>query len=124
MIHVINIAKEDYSFSPNYYYIGRDKTSNVLGNPYTYLEKKTLATYKCKSLEEALNGYNMYFDSMYGNNIAFTKIIDEIYEKYKNGEDVFLGCWCDNEEKCHGGIIKKKLQQRLIKEKIKAYKNG
>ena len=35
MIHVINISKEDYSFSPNYYYyyyyyIGRSNLGNIL----------------------------------------------------------------------------------------------
>lgn len=123
MIHVINIAKEDYSFSPNYYYIGRSKTGNVLGNPYSHLpSERCLAIYRCKSVEEAVNNYSIYFDAMYGHNMEFTKIVDEIYEKYKNGEEIYLGCWCNDENKCHGGVIKKKLQQRLIKEKIREHK--
>ena len=122
MIHVINISKEDYSFSPNYYYIGRDKFGNVLSNPYTHLDlNKTIALYKCSSREEAVKNYEIYFDAMYGSNIEFTKIIDEIYEKYKNGEEVFLGCWCDQNKPCHGQVIAKKLQERLIKEKLKKH---
>ena len=120
MIHVINISKEDYSFSPNYYYIGRSKTGNILGNPYTHLDvEKTTAFYQCKDRDEAINSYDTYFDAKYGHNKEFTQAIDEIYEKYKKGEEIYLGCWCSDENKCHGGIIKKKLEQRLIKEKLK-----
>ncbi len=124
MIHVINISKEDYSFSPNYYYIGRSNLGNILGNPYSYLpSERTIALYKCSSREEAVNSYEKYFDAMYGNNIEFTKIIDEIYEKYKNGEEVFLGCWC-HPKLCHGDVIKQKLEQRLVKEKLKEHERN
>ena len=122
MIHIINVSKEDYSFSPNYYYIGRSNLGNILGNPYTHLPKETtIALYQCNSREEAISKYADYFDTMYGHNIEFTKAIDEIYEKYKNGEEVFLGCWC-KPKLCHGDIIAKKLQERLIKERIKEHK--
>ena len=47
--------------------------------------------------------------------------IDEIYEKYKNGETIYLECYCAPLP-CHGDIIVKKLQQRLLKEKIKEAK--
>lgn len=119
MIHVINISKEDYSFSDNYYYIGRP---SILENPYTHLPlKNTRALYQCKSREESISKYNDYFDTMYGHNIEYTKLIDEIYEKYKNGEEIYLGCWC-HPLSCHGDIIKQKLEQKLIKEKIKNLK--
>lgn len=124
MIHVINVSKEDFSFSPNYYYIGRSNLGNILGNPYTHLPKETtIALYQCNSREEAVSKYADYFDTMYGHNIEFTKAIDEIYEKYKNGEEVFLGCWC-KPKSCHGDIIKQKLEQRLIKEKLEEYKRN
>ena len=128
MIHVINRSKEDYSFSPNYYYIGRSNLGNILGNilgnPYSHLpSERTIALYKCSSREEAVKNYEIYFDAMYGSNIEFTKIIDEIYEKYKNGEEVFLGCWC-HPKLCHGDVIKQKLEQRLIKEKLKEHERN
>ena len=119
MIHVLNISKEEHPTN-NYYYIGRNKfNTNILGNPYTHLDlEKTKAIYQCKDRDEAVSNYAIYFDAMYGHNIEFTKIIDEIYEKYKNGEEVYLGCWC-SPKSCHGDVIRQKLQQRLIKEKIK-----
>ena len=54
---------------------------------------------------------------MYGKNIEFTKTIDEIYMKYRQGEDIYLGCYCAPGP-CHGDIIANKLQARVIKEKI------
>ena len=58
------------------------------------------------------------------------KVVDEIYEKYKCGEIVYLACWCkkysvydtnykkDFENSCHGDVIVDKLRKRLLKEKI------
>ena len=121
MIYVYNRNVEDFSVMDNNYPIYRG--ISILGNPYTHLPVKgTKAMFQCKTREEAIEKYDKYFDIMYGNNIEFTKIIDEMYEKYKNGEDLFLECYC-KPQPCHGDIIAKKLQQRLIKEKYKTYKN-
>ena len=121
MIYVYNRNVEDFSVMDNNYPIYRG--ISILGNPYTHLPvKDTKAMFQCKTREEAIEKYDKYFDIMYGNNIEFTKIIDEMYEKYKNGEDLFLECYC-KPQPCHGDIIAKKLQQRLIKEKYKTYKN-
>lgn len=115
-IHVYNRNKEDFSVHPNNYYIGR---GGILGNPYSHLpEDKTKALYKCKDRDEAIDKYSSYFDLMYGSNKEFKSIIDEIYEKYKNGEDIFLECYCVP-NRCHGHVIAEKLQKRLIKEKFK-----
>ena len=121
MIYVYNREKEDYSMLDNNYPIYRGVS--ILGNPYTHLPvKDTKAMFQCKTREEAIEKYDKYFDIMYGNNIEFTKIIDEMYEKYKNGEDIYLGCFC-KPQLCHGDIIAKKLQEMFIKEKYKTYKN-
>lgn len=106
----------------NCYYIGR---GSILGNPYTHLPlEKTMALYKCRTREESIQRYSSYFDLMYGHNIPYTNLIDEIYEKYKNGEEVYLGCYCPDENSCHGGVIKKKLEQRLFKEKLEKIKGN
>ncbi len=47
---------------------------------------------------------------------SFKNEFNKIYEKYKNGEDVYLGCFC-KPLKCHGDIIAKELQKKLIMEK-------
>ena len=126
MIYIYDRNVEDFSALENNYPIYRGVS--ILGNPYTHLPvKDTKAMFQCKTKEEAIEKYDKYFDIMYGNNIEFTKIIDEMYEKYKNGEDIYLECFCgkgkNGEKKCHGEVIEEKLQKRLIKEKYKIYKN-
>ena len=115
-IIVYNRAKEDFSNNPNNYPIYRG--GSVLGNPYTDKPLSgTMAIFQAKTREEAIEKYEDYFDIQYGHNIEFTKVIDEIYEKYKNGETVYLECYC-HPLPCHGDVIVKKLRQRLLKEKI------
>lgn len=125
MIYVYDRNVEDFSALENNYPIYRG--ASILGNPYTHLPfKGTKAMFQCKTREEAIEKYDKYFDIMYGNNIEFTKIIDEMYEKYKNGEDIYLECYCgkgkNGEKKCHGEVIEEKLQKRLIKEKYEEHR--
>ena len=122
MIIVYNRGKEDHTMHPNNYPIYRG--GSVLGNPYTDKPLKgTLAVFKAKNREEAIEKYDTYFDTQYGRNREFTAVIDEIYEKYKNGETIYLECYC-HPLPCHGDVIVKKLQQRLLKEKIKEAKEN
>ena len=117
MIYVYNREKEDYSMLDNNYPIYRGVS--ILGNPYTHLPvKDTKAMYQCKTREEAIEKYDKYFDIMYGGNAEFTRVVDEMYEKYKNGENLFLECCC-KPQPCHGDIIAKKLQERFIREKFR-----
>jgi hypothetical protein len=119
-IIVYNRNNEDYSSHPNNYPIYRG--GSVLGNPFTHKPLSgTLAMYHVKSREEAIKNYSGYFDIQYECNKEFRAIIDEIFEKYKNGEDIYLECYC-HPLPCHGDIIVKKLQKRLLKEKISEVK--
>jgi hypothetical protein len=95
---------------------------SILSNPYSHIkDKKTLAMFVVKTRDEAIDRYEGYFDRMYRGNAPFKYLIDEIYEKYKRGEDVYLECYC-KPERCHGDIIKEKLEKRLMKERIKEAK--
>jgi hypothetical protein len=117
-IHVYNKKNEEHTGRLNFY-IGR---GSVLGNPYTYIkDKQTKAKYVVKDRDTAIAMYSKYFDVMYGTNIPFTKAVDQIYNAYKSGEDVWLECYC-KPLPCHGDIIAKKLMQRLVKEKINGKK--
>lgn len=122
-IEVINITKEDKSLEDGFFYIGRSKKfSSPLGNPFTHKGKRTsIAKLSFPTAEQAIEAYEMYFDKMYGMNKEFTEAFDEIYEFYKNGGDVYLGCFC-KPGPCHGDVIAKKLQQKLIKEKMEEMK--
>ena len=119
-IIVYNRSVEDHSLNPNNYPIYRG--GSCLANPYTHLPvQSTKALFQAKSRDEAIAKYSDYFDTQYGRNKEFTKVIDEIYEKYKQGETIYLECYC-HPLPCHGDIIKEKLQQRLLREKITQYK--
>ena len=120
-IIVYNTNTETRSDSPNNYNIMRP---SILSNPYTHLEVgRTRALYQCKTREESIEKYSDYFDTMYSGNIEFKEVVDEIYDKYKNGETIYLECCC-KPLPCHGDIIAKKLQGMLIKERLKEYKRN
>ena len=116
MIHVYNRNTENHTDDINNYPIYRP---NILGNPYTDIkDKQTLAKYVVSNRDEAIERYSHYFDVMYSGNKEFRRVVDEIYEKYKRGEEVYLECYC-KPLPCHGDVIAKKMQQRLLKEKIR-----
>lgn len=118
-IIVYNRKTEDHSQEPGNYPAYRP---SILSNPYTHIkDKKTLAMFVVKTRDEAIDRYDAYFDRMYKGNAPFKFLIDEIYERYKNGEDIYLECYC-KPERCHCDIIKEKLEKRLMKERIKEAK--
>ena len=120
MIFVYNSHAEDHTSNPNNFYIGR---GSPLGNPFTHNGVRSVfKTFAFKTREQAIDAYDKYFDKMYGTDEAFTKAFDEIYEHYKNGEDIYLQCFC-KPLPCHGDIIADKLQKKLIKEKMQERKN-
>ena len=124
MIFVYNIHEEDHTNQgENNFYCGRSKEGNPLGNPFSFNGQRTnIAKLSFKTREEAVKAYGIYFDKMYGKDKELTKAFDEIYEKYKNGEDVYLGCFC-KPKMCHADIIADRLQRKLIKEKLEEKKN-
>lgn len=117
-ITVYNTHQEDYTYKPNNFLICRTKDGNPLANPFTYNCVKTrLAKLSFKTREEAIDAYKMYFKKMYGLDEGLTKAFDTIYEKYKNGEDIYLQCCC-KPLPCHGDFLAEELQRKLIKEKM------
>lgn len=119
-IVVYNRADEDHSENPNNYPCYRG--GSILGNPYTDKPvHKTLAIYQAKSREDAIARYDSYFDMMYSSNPEFKAIVDEIYDKYKRGEDVYLECYC-HPKPCHCDVIAKKIKERALRDKIKELK--
>ena len=117
-ITVYNTHQDDYTYKPNNFLICRTKDGNPLANPFTYNGVKTrLAKLSFKTREEAIDAYKMYFKKMYGLDEGLTKAFDTIYEKYKNGEDIYLQCCC-KPLPCHGDFLAEELQRKLIKEKM------
>lgn len=117
-ITVYNTHQEDYTYKPNNFLICRTKDGNPLANPFTYNGVKTrLAKLSFKTREEAIDAYKLYFKKMYGLDEGLTNAFDTIYEKYKNGEDIYLQCCC-KPLPCHGDFLAEELQRKLIKEKM------
>ena len=91
-----------------------------MSNPFTHNGKKSsLAKLSFKTRDEAIDAYEKYFNAAYGQPgyEDLTNAFNEIYEKYKNGEDITLGCFC-YPLRCHGNIIASQLRKKLIREKI------
>ena len=122
MITVYNRTIESHT-GPNNYQIFRGGDTSILSNPYTDIKDRTTkALYVVKDRDEAIERYSQYFDMMYGGNIRFKEVVDEIYEKWRRGEDVYLECYC-KPKRCHGDFIVEKLQKRFIKENFKKGRN-
>lgn len=122
-ITVYNTYQEDHVNEYNNFYIGRSRKGNPLGNPFTHNGVKSdLAKLSFATRDGAIDAYEKYFDTMYGKDEELTKAFDEIYEHYKNGEDVYLQCFC-KPKRCHGDVIADRLQRKLIKEKMEEYKS-
>lgn len=127
-IIVYNTNLEDHTNTGECnFYIGRSKSGNPLGNPFTHNGVRTsIAKLSFKTREEAIEAFRRYFKEEYGKDPAITKAFDEIYEHYKNGEDVYLQCFC-KPNACHGDVIAEELQKKLVKERlaeIRKRKNG
>ena len=121
-IVVYNTKQDDFTSEPNNFYIGRNNDGNPLGNPFTHNGVKTsLAKLSFKTREQAIEAFGKYFDERYGKDEELTKAFDNIYEHYKNGEDIYLQCFC-KPLPCHGDVIADRLQRKLIKEKLKERK--
>ena len=119
-IVVYNVKNEDHSQEPNNYYIGRSKGGNPLANPFGIGGKRpSFAKMTFPTREEAIEAYRLYFKSAYGKDAALTVAFDEIYEHYKNGEDVYLQCFC-KPLKCHGDVLAEELQKKLVIENMNA----
>ena len=116
-IEIINVRNESAPENGVYIYIGRRKEGNILGNPYTHIKNGTLAQYVVADRDTAISKYESYFEYNYENDSDFRKKIDDIYDMYSQGKEIFLGCWC-HPLPCHGDIIKNFIEMKYIKEKI------
>ena len=122
-IIVYNTKTEDHTSEANNFYIGRSRSRNPLGNPFTHNGVRTnLAKLTVKTREEAIEAYERYFDKAYEIDSEMRSIVDKMYEKYKNGETIYLQCFC-KPLPCHGDVIAKKLQERLVRERLSEMRN-
>lgn len=121
MAKIIRYCKlKEEHFGPNCFDVSRP---NIFGNPYTHIRNKaTKAQVKVKTRDEAIDLYSPYFDNMLKDDSevgeVFRKEWDKLYEAYKTYDEIYIGCYCDEKERCHSEVIIKKLIQRSMKEKL------
>lgn len=119
---VIRFCKtnEEY-YGDNVYDISRP---NIFGNPFTHL-KKTSSSFnlvKVKTRDNAIDLYSKYFDKMYECDDEFKSEFDKMFKQYEEGRDIYLGCYCKPDERCHADIIEQKLIQFSMKKKLSRIK--
>lgn len=96
----------------------------VFSNPFTHIkDKKTKAKYVVASRDEAINLYKDYFDKMIELSPKFKEEWDKLYDAYKTYDEIYLGCYCGINERCHGDILVDKLKQRSIKDMLQQIKS-
>ena len=96
---------------------------HIFGNPYTHIKNKsTLAQIVVNSRDEAVDLYSDYFDKALKDETEFgDKFREEwerMYKVYNEADELYLGCFCHLDERCHADVIAQKLTQRSMKEKI------
>jgi hypothetical protein len=96
----------------------------IFSNPFTHIkDKKTKAKYIVGSREEAIELYADYFDAMLDTSLKFNEEWEKLYCAYNNYDEIYLGCYCGNNEPCHGDVIIEKLKRRSIKDMLHQLKN-
>ena len=96
---------------------------SIFGNPYTHIKnRETKALYKVKDRDTAIDLYDKYFDEILKESEEFRQAWDELYETYRTHDEIFLGCFCELNERCHADIIATKLKKRAFKDMVKSIK--
>lgn len=100
-IKVVHCKTEPYDI-----YIGRSKTDNKWGNPFSHKDD-TLAQFKVNNRKEAIESFRKWItegDGQY--------LLDDLYEL----DGKVLGCWCKPNKACHGDVLKElREKQKQIK---------
>lgn len=92
---------------------------NILGNPYTHIkDRETKALVKVRNRDEAIDLYSPYFDKMYETDEIYKAEVDALYNAFKTFDEVYIGCYCKKEERCHSDVIIQKINQRFMKETL------
>lgn len=97
----------------------------VFSNPFTHIKtKNTKAKYVVSSRDEAIDIYDDYFDAMLSTSPKFKEEFDKLYDAYTKFDEIYLGCYCSENERCHGDVIIDKLKKRSIKDMLKEAKTN
>lgn len=110
------ITKEEHE-GPNSFRVHR---GYILGNPYTHIkDRKTKGQVIVKTREEAISRYERYFEESIKSRPEFRAEFERIVDACMEYDTVYIGCYCEMTESCHGDFIIKKLRQECVKRMVK-----
>ncbi len=92
----------------------------ILGNPYTHIKDKTTkAMVIVKTREEAIDRYERYFEESLKLNPEFKQEFERMVDACMQYDEIWVGCYCGEQESCHADYIIKRLRQECTKRMIK-----
>lgn len=110
------VLKDEHT-GPNVFKVHR---GYILGNPYTHIKNKsTKAQVIVNTREIAIERYKKYFEVSLKANPEFKEEFDKLVDACMEFDEVWIGCYCDLNEECHGDYIIQRLRQECTKRMIK-----
>ncbi len=95
---------------PNVEYVGRP---TELGNPYSHLNKKTLAEFYVPTVEDAIQLYGFHFYNILMSIPSARAHFRHLLNVYRQHGILYLSCWCKDEldprphdHACHCDILR------------------
>lgn len=96
---VVHCQREKYDV-----YIGRGRgIQNHYGNPFTHLEKETLAAVKVATREDSIQSFREWLK---GTDYTWVDPVRRLWilDTLKSLQGKILGCWC-KPQSCHGDVL-------------------
>lgn len=91
-----------------------------MGNPYTHIkDRETKALVKVKTRDEAIDRYGRYFNKMLILDKEFKEEFEKMVDACFKYDEVFFGCYCKLNERCHSEIIMEKVRKEASRRMLK-----
>lgn len=110
MTIIVVHQKRSALYLPNVEYVGRP---TELGNPYSHLNKKTLAEFYVPTVEDAIQLYGFHFYNVLMSIPSARAHFRHLLNVYRQHGILYLSCWCKDEldprphdHACHCDILR------------------
>ena len=110
MTIIVVHQKRSALYLPNVEYVGRP---TELGNPYSHLNKKTLAEFYVPTVEDAIQLYGFHFYNILMSIPSARAHFRHLLNVYRQHGILYLSCWCKDEldprphdHACHCDILR------------------
>lgn len=94
MTIIVVHQKRSALYLPNVEYVGRP---TELGNPYSHLNKKTLAEFYVPTVEDAIQLYGFHFYNVLMSIPSARAHFRHLLNVYRQHGILYLSCWCKDE---------------------------